>query len=456
MIQMNPNLKDFWLRYAPIKLLYGGRDSSKTKDTALFLTVQSMNYKLRIMCARQFQNRIEQSVYTEIKWCIEQLGVQEHFTILKNSIVCNLTGSEFFFYGIRRNIEDIKGTADIDILWIEEGEDLTKEQWERIEPTVRKEGSFIIILFNPRFETDFVWKELVLSSRKDIDRYHINYDKNPFISKKSLERIQQLKEQNYDDFLHIYLGQPKQNDEEALIKRKWLLECIDAHKKLNIEVRGNTQIGYDVADDGGDTNATALRDGRLLISIDEWAADEDELFSSTAKVYKKALEYKANIIYDANGVGAGVGSNIKKLNEEFDENIYFYGFDSAEAPDRPDSVYDEVSGITNKDYFENKKAQAWWYFKDCVRDTYNAITNGTEIEADRVVSFDSSIELLQKAITELSTPRKAQSGRLKNMVEKKKDLKKRGIDSPNIADSIIMCYYKEVKGHTKSFKVDLL
>ncbi|WP_217468825.1 phage terminase large subunit, partial [Staphylococcus aureus] len=80
----------------------------------------------------------------------------------KNSIKHKSTGSEFLFYGIARNLSEIKSTEGIDILWLEEAHYLTQEQWEVIEPTIRKENSEIWIIFNPNEVTDFVYQNFVV------------------------------------------------------------------------------------------------------------------------------------------------------------------------------------------------------------------------------------------------------------------------------------------------------
>ena len=455
----NPSLRDFWEPYSPIKLLYGGRDSGKTKDTVLFLATLAANYKVRVMCARQFQNKISQSVYTELKWAIERLCLEPIFTITNNSIICNKTGSEFFFYGIRRNINEIKGTSDVDILYIEEGEDLTKEQWEIIEPTIRKDFSSIFIVFNPNLVTDFVWNNLVMPDRDDIIKRHINFNENTFLSEKSKDRIQRLKETDYDSYLHIYEGQPRMDDNEAVIKRKWIMSCIDAHKILDVDIRGGRQIGFDVADSGEDTNARVLMNGGLVSTLLEWKAGEDELYESAAKVYQYANETMATVIYDSNGVGAGVGSNMKQMNASGLGHVKYYGFDSAASPAEPESLY-SIEGVdtqqTNREYFENRKAQAWWILSDRIKATHRAVTLGSHIEKDIIFSIDGEIDGLEKLITELSTPRRKTSGRLKNMVEKKEDMRKRGIASPNIADAIVMAAYPHLIGdysETASFKM---
>ncbi|WP_455271221.1 phage terminase large subunit [Rhizobium herbae] len=121
----NPALFEFWEKVFfgenDIAVLHGGRSSSKTRDTACQLVrlVDHVGVKMRVMCIRRFQNRIQESVYTELKWAISHLGLTDAFDVQKTTIIHRRTGAEFIFYGIERNLEEIKGTSDIDILWVE-------------------------------------------------------------------------------------------------------------------------------------------------------------------------------------------------------------------------------------------------------------------------------------------------------------------------------------------------
>ena len=126
MYQLNPNLKEFWRTRKPYKLLKGGRFSGKTHDAAGMAAFLARNYSVRFLCIRQFQNRISDSVYTVVKEKIEAAGWQDEFDIGVSSIRHKVTGSEFLFYGMARNLNDIKGTEGVDICWIEEGEGLTE------------------------------------------------------------------------------------------------------------------------------------------------------------------------------------------------------------------------------------------------------------------------------------------------------------------------------------------
>src|SRR4051812_24899975 len=118
---LNPVLRDFWTakrneRGESIRnrVLYGGRASSKSWDAAGFAIYLAQRYKLKFLCARQFQNKIEESVYSLLVMQIERFGLRDQFRILDNKIIHRRTGSEFVFYGLWRHISEIKSLEGID------------------------------------------------------------------------------------------------------------------------------------------------------------------------------------------------------------------------------------------------------------------------------------------------------------------------------------------------------
>lgn len=442
-LQLNPALRDFWTTKARNKILKGGRASSKSHDAAGFAVYLSSKFCVKFLCVRQIQNKISDSVYSLLKIKIKEAGMSDEFTIIQNSIRHNVTGSEFMFYGLWRNPDEIKSIEGVDILWSEESHGLTKEQWEILEPTIRKEGSECWLIFNPNLVTDFVYRRFVSSPPPDTIIRHINYNENPFLSKTMLKIIEAAKEEDEENYNHIYLGYPKSESETALIKQVWLRACIDAHKKLNIEVLGQKFIGYDIADSGADKNAMALRKGILLEHIEQWKGKEDELDKSHIKVFNTARENDAFIHYDSIGVGAGAGSKFRELNEG-GASIKYARFNAGSSVEQPKKKYGNTE-IKNEDMFSNLKAQVWWDIADRIRDTYNAVTKGLPIEPDNIISISSEIACIDDLIIELSSPLKDtdKTGRVK--VESKDDLAKRGIKSPNLADAFIMAYYKPVR-----------
>lgn len=388
------------------------------------------NYSVRFLCLRQFQNRITDSVYTVVKQKIIDAGWRDEFDIGVSSIRHKETGSEFLFYGIARNIEEIKGTEGVDICWIEEGEGLTEDQWAIIDPTIRKEGAEVWILWNPDLQTDFVQAKLPKLLGDDCIIRHINYDQNPFLSRTARRKAERLKEADPEAYNHIYLGQPKSNDDAAVIKYSWIEAAVDAHIKLGIDLSGARTVGYDVADSGGDTNACAVFDGALCLDVDEWKAPEDELAQSAKRAW--AHTQGGRLMYDSIGVGAQVGSTLR----EAGINQGYYKFNAGGAIINPDMEY--APKIKNKDKFENLKAQAWQDVADRLRNTFNAVTKGEKYLPSDLISISATVKNLDQLKLELATPRKRYSKRGLDMVETKDELAKRGIASPNLADAFIM------------------
>lgn len=436
MYKLNPALSDFWRTRKPYKLLKGGRFSGKTHDAAGMAAFLARNYSVRFLCIRQFQNRISDSVYTVVKEKIEAAGWESEFDIGVSSIRHKKTGSEFLFYGIARNLNDIKGTEGVDICWIEEGEGLTEEQWSVIDPTIRKGGAEVWILWNPHLITDFVQAKLPLLLGDDCLIRHINYTENPFLSDTAKAKAERLKNVDPDAYRHIYLGVPLDSDEGAVIKRAWVHSAIDAHLTVDADWTGRKCIGYDVADDGDDKNANAGIDGSIICLLDEWKGGEDELRESAARTKQNAEKIGADVIgYDSIGVGAGTGSHLNSMGWR-----RHFKFNAAGKVERPDRNYGDTK-ISNKDFFANLKAQAWWMLADRFRNTHLAVTKGATFRAEEMISIDSSridSKLLDRLGIELATPLRDYDNQGKVKVESKKDLAKREVKSPNLADAVVI------------------
>lgn len=441
---LNPALRPFWTTRARNKVLYGGRTSSKSWDAAGFAIFLADNYRLRFLCTRQIQNKIEESVYALLKIQIERFGLRHRFRVLENKIINRFTGSEFIFYGLWRHIGEIKSLESVDVLWNEEAHAMTPAQWEVLEPTIRKEGSECWFIFNPGLVTDFVWRNFVVDPPPDTLVRKINYDENPFLSDTIKKVIAAAKARDEDAFEHVYLGVPRTDDDAAVIKLSWVEAAIDAHKVLNLEATGKRRLGFDVADSGADKCANVYAHGSVVLWADEWAAREDELMTSCERTYSQAILKGAEITYDSIGVGASCGSKFAEINAQRRERIRYHKFNAGDGVVDPDREYQPE--VTNKDFFANLKAQAWWSVADRFRNTYNAVKAAEKGDSrlaftdDQLISISSACPHLEKLKFELSTPKRDfdNNGRVK--VESKKDLVKRGVASPNIADAFIMAF----------------
>lgn len=442
MYQLNPALRDFWRTRKPYKLLKGGRFSSKTQDAGGMAAFLARNYTLKFLCIRQFQNRITDSVYTVIKQKIIEAGWEDEFDIGVSSIKHKKTKSEFLFYGIARNLNDIKGTEGVDICWIEEGEALTEEQWGIIDPTIRKDGSEIWLLWNPFLQTDFVQAKLPMLLGDDCIIRHINYDENPFLSETARQKAERMKLVDPDAYKHIFLGIPLSSDELSIIKGHWIDAALDAHLHIPDFPKGGGRIaGFDlsggvegdvIAPKSNDPNALAWRHGCILMGLEEWQDENPNKAAAHAYPILARENIDATNIDDI-GVGASVPGELRRLQKEalpeihVGHTIRFNGWTASEAPHNPEGKYQP--GKTNGDMFLNKKAQGWGLLADRFRNTWQA-RNGLPYDPQKLISIPSGLPLREKLAAELSQPRReSMNGKMK--VESKSSLKKRGIPSHN-------------------------
>jgi phage terminase large subunit len=439
MATLNPNLRDFWqdpetkrLRKARNRVLYGGRASSKSWEFAGRAAQIGQAYKTRFLCVRRYQNKIKDSVYTLIKKQIDNFKFSGYDVLA--SEIKHANGTDFNFYGIERNADEIKSFEGADVLWIEEAHNLTAEQWEILEPTIRKEGSEVWISFNPRLMTDFVYQRFIVNPPPNTITRLINYNENGFLSKTMLEIIENAKQEDFEAYEHIYLGVPRSDDHGVIIRRSWIEAAVDAHLKLDLDLFGARTVGYDVADGGegdNDKNAAVPFNGAVCVGIDEWKAKEDELVESALRAWSHV--HNGTLLYDSIGVGAHTGSTLK--NNGVAEDRYFK-FNYGGGIIKPDDEYSP--GITNKEKFENLKAQAWRDVADRFYHTYRAVEKGETVDKSKLISISSEVPYLEALKTELSLQKWEFSKRGLDMVESKKALMKRGFKSPNKADAFIM------------------
>jgi phage terminase large subunit len=136
------------------KVIPGGRGGSRSWSVARALLLQACERPLRILCAREFQVSISESV---LKLLSDQIALSPNmralYTVQKRTIT-NDVGSEFYFVGIRNNVTNVKSFEGIDICWVEEAEKVSKNSWKVLIPTIRKPKSEIWVTFNPDEETD--------------------------------------------------------------------------------------------------------------------------------------------------------------------------------------------------------------------------------------------------------------------------------------------------------------
>ncbi|GMG89654.1 terminase [Cupriavidus sp. TKC] len=216
------------------KIVYGGRGSMKTRTIVSILTAKSQAARRRVLCLREIQNSIEESSYQEIAEEIDRRELGDSFRQLKKSIRVPANGSSFSFRGLFRNQRALKGFTNATDAWIDEAENISRDSYSILAPTMRAKGSEIWISFNPNRETDPTWADYVAPYvDKMVDGIYeddetliirCNWSDNPWFPEElELERQRMLRT-DIDRYNWIWEGKFNKRSDELIFSGKWRVD----------------------------------------------------------------------------------------------------------------------------------------------------------------------------------------------------------------------------------------
>ena len=207
------------------KVFYGGRGSAKSWSIARALVILAATKAVRVLCARELQNSIEESVHKLLSVQIELLGLQALFDIKQRSITCTATGAEFIFEGIRMNVQKIKSMEGVDICWVEEAQLVPESSWAILVPTIRKSGSEIWVTFNPDLETDATYQRFVKHPQRNSIVVKIDHGDNPWFPEELRLEMEALRERDYNSWLNVWQGECRNQVENPLWTKNTIEGC---------------------------------------------------------------------------------------------------------------------------------------------------------------------------------------------------------------------------------------
>lgn len=210
-----PEKLAFLFEPARYKGAYGGRGSAKSWSFARALLVQGASRNLRILCARETQKSIADSVHKLLEDQIRKLELARFYDVQKAAIR-GATGTEIIFAGLKHNVDNIKSLEGCDIVWVEEAQTVSRASWEKLIPTIRKEGSEIWASFNPELETDDTYQRWVVNPPPNSRIVKVNYTDNPWFPDVLRAEAEHLRETDPAAFHHIWEGHPKSVAEGAI------------------------------------------------------------------------------------------------------------------------------------------------------------------------------------------------------------------------------------------------
>ncbi len=468
-IEYVDKLEPIFTKPKRIKIVVGGRGSTKSTGIADYVAAQMTNGKLWC-CAREHQNSIEESVHRTILEEIERLGLSG-FEDTKTSITHPQSGGRNFYKGLARNITSLKSTlSGIDGLWIEEGEDLTDNTLRVLTASVRLNATDtqrkmagedvkmpeIIITMNRGSKTGAVAKKWLARAEKQLSKtgfyeddllmvVEMNYTDMPEewflmsgLEEERLDDISKLTRAQYD---HKWMGQYLETVENAIIQPEWFDAAIDAHVKLGFEGNGAMIVAHDPSDMGPDAKGYALRHGPVVLDVREKATGDVNEGCDWA--LDLAIEAQADqFVWDCDGMGVSLKRQVEKsLAGKKIEAVMFKG---SESPERPNEIYQksdtdyEKREKTNKETFRNNRAQKYIELRDRFYNTYQAVVQKKYIDPDTMISISSTVDDIAGLRSEVCRVPLKDNGSGLIQIANKVEMKRLGIESPNRADALMM------------------
>lgn len=211
-----------------IKVFYGGRGSAKSWAVANTLIAMADAARLRILCVREFQSSMADSVHLLLSDRIEAMGLSHRFKVTQTGIVNLVKGSEFIFKGLRRNTQEIKSTEGIDICWVEEAQAVSKESWAVLTPTIRKQGSEIWVTFNPHLDTDATYQRFIVHTPPDCLVRKVNWDENPFFPETLRAEMEHCRRTDPDAYANVWAGECVHSTNAQVLHGKWVVDDFKA------------------------------------------------------------------------------------------------------------------------------------------------------------------------------------------------------------------------------------
>jgi phage terminase large subunit len=201
------------------KVLYGGRGGAKSWGIARALLIKGAKDPIRILCAREFQTSIKDSVHKLLCDQIESLGLLSFYEITQTSIR-GRNGTEFSFVGLKNNVSNIKSYEGVDICWVEEAQTTSRLSWNILIPTIRKEGSEIWISFNPELETDETYQRFVANPPADSITMKVNWYDNPWFPDTLKLEKDALKARDEEAYNQVWEGLCRQTVDGAIFAKE--------------------------------------------------------------------------------------------------------------------------------------------------------------------------------------------------------------------------------------------
>lgn len=310
---------------ARYKVIHGGRGSGKSWSAGRALLMRGTRSPVRILCAREFQNSLNESVHRLLAGQVEELSLADFYTVRKTTIT-GANGTAFVFAGLRHNISKIKSFEGADIVWVEEAQTVSKHSWDVLIPTIRRPGSEIWVTFNPDLEEDDVYRRFVVRPIPGSIVVSVTWADNPWFPEELRAEKDHLRARDLEAYYNVWEGRCRscvtgalwtkdifaenraaapltEEEREALLRTlRRVVVAVDPSGCAGEEDKRSDEIGIVAAGIGHDGIGRVLEDATGRYSPDAWARKALELYD----------RWKADrIVAEKNFGGAMVESTIR-------------------------------------------------------------------------------------------------------------------------------------------------
>lgn len=239
---------------ARYKVLYGGRGGAKSWGVARALLILGAKKQMRVLCAREYQTSIKDSVHKLLCDQIQSMNLLGFYEITQASIR-GKNGTEFLFAGLKNNISNIKSYEGCDICWVEEAQTVSRLSWNTLIPTIRKDASEIWVTFNPELESDETYQRFVLKPPEDCLVQKVNWNDNPWFPETLRLEKDSLKNRDQEAYNTVWEGLCRQTVDGAIFAREMQFAELDGRiTKVNYDPTKPVHAVFDL----GWADATAI------------------------------------------------------------------------------------------------------------------------------------------------------------------------------------------------------
>lgn len=465
-------LEPLFTRPKRFNILIGGRGSGKSLGKGGHGSIMMHDMGRNLMCIREFQASIADSVHALISDEIKRLEL-DNCDVTDKAIKFTHNKSMARFMGLSRNPESVKSAFGFLDWWIEEAQFLSEKSLRVLTPTARKKPkkglpgklkeidadevdvSAVSMTFcaNPASSEDPFSQRFIVPFKSELDANGIyeddmhliikmNWSDNPWFDESGLEKERQFDMANLPRTTYDWIWEGGFNDEieNALIKAEWFDACIDAHEKLGFKPYGVVKVTHDPSDLGPDPKAVCVRKGNVITNVVQRSdidVNEGSDWALGIAINEGADQYE----WDVGGMGVTLKRDVNAALEG--KSMAAHQFNGGSAVDNPDMIH-EPSGAqniqsekTNKEICKNLRAQCYLSLRDRVFRTYQAVEKGVMCDPSMLISFSSECENLTGLRSELCRlPIKPST--IFEMYTKPEMRSKFKVRSPNLADTVMM------------------